>query len=1029
MKKILSLILLFIPHLLFSQKFPIKVYKTTDGLASSFVNSVMCDSRGFVWFSTRNGLSRFDGERFVTYGQGDGLTDAAVYRMNEIQGGTYWVALNNGTTCRFLSDSNRFSFQSSSAIMKPMFEEFILQVDSETYGVGAVYRNFLGELYVGGSGSFLVWDSSLKKFHRVKLPPKYNFPVSTIVKDKEGSVWLGTSNGIVRYLPSGKFVYYSVAPQAPTDWIYSLYVDHSGRLWIGHGFEGVFVLKPEPASEVQEKHRWQFERVVVNKNSGSSLKLMLRDKPGSGNQILIGSSKTKITGTSIVETSDGRIWLSTSEGLLVLDGNRFLALTSKNGFPDCVPAELSEDKFGNLWVASTSGAIKIALHGMTRFEPSDGIGGAVIYSLYNDQHGRFVAVSGDWNLNYFNGYQFSSYRPRLLSFTGPGWTSKVGFLDRENTWWFLTERGLWRYSTYSNPSEISSQRAVKVYKKADGLPSDYLHSAYEDSKGKVWLGCRGNGEESGLSCLERGTGKIEFLSGREGVPKAFAPQAFCEDSAGNLWIGFYHGGIARYRNGTFKYFSHADGVPENMITSLLVDRRGKLWIGSNQDGIACIEDPQSDVPTFRYYTVTDGLSSNNVRCLATDQWDRLYIGTVRGVDRYEPATGRIKHYTLDDGLPNEFITCALEDLDDNIWFGTQGGIARMKPEPIGTATFPPSIFIGDLRIAGTPLSFSPLGETSIAGLELQHDQTNVQVELFSIGRGLGEVIRYQYLLKGAQDAWSAPTQERTVHFANLSAGNYEFEVRAINSEGMTSSIPARVTFTILRPVTARWWFRVVLALVIISFAYGAYRYRVANLLRLERLRLRIASDLHDDVGSALTKIAIHSEIIQNTGDANKIHSSSQLIGNLSREIIRTFSDIIWSIDIRHDTFGELTARMKSFALDILSPKEIAVEFLLSGIDPSKKVSVELCQNLYLIFKEAINNTAKHSGATHVSISLQRQDHSFSLLIKDNGKGVVEDNSAQGHGLKNMKMRAEQLGGSIRFENKEGFLVAIEIKKV
>lgn len=1027
MKKSILLIGLLFPQLLFSQKLPIKVYTTSDGLASSFVNSVMCDSRGFVWCSTRNGLSRFDGERFVTYDQRDGLTDAAVFRVHEVRDGMYWIALNNGTACRLLSAEHYSALKSPFPATQPMFEPLTIQVDSETYGVSALYRDSLGEVYVGGNGNFLKWDSSLKKFHHVKFPSEYNYPVTSIVYGRDGSIWFGTSNGIVRYLSSGKFIYYTVASNVPSDWIYSLHFDRLGRLWIGHGFAGVFVLKPEPANKSMVPQQWTFEKVMLNKNTATSVNLTRKDKLGSGKQILINSTKKRLMVISILEASDGHIWLSTSEGLMIISGDRLSLLTSKNGFPDCIPAELSEDKFGNVWVASNNGVIKIAMLGMMRFEPSDDISGNVIHSLYNDRQGRFVAVSGDWYLNYFNGYRFSSYRPNFFSSTEPGWTSNAAFLDKENAWWLLTERGLWRYKEYKQPSEISHQQPMKIYKKVDGLPSDFLYQVYEDRRGNLWISCRGNDAASGVSRFDRITQKIEFLSGREGVPKAFAPSTFCEDSSGNLWIGYYQGGITRYRNGVFTYFSHQDGVPERMITSSLVDRQGRLWIGSNQDGIACLEDTKSDVLHFRYYTTASGLSSNNVRCLAIDLWDRIYIGTVRGVDRLNPATKWMKHYTLEDGLPNEFITCALSDRDGNLWFGTRNGVARMKPDPMKIEPSPPpSIFISSLRIAGIPFGLLPLGETSITNLELQPNQTNVQIEFFSIGRGLGEVIQYQYLLRGAEEGWSMPSKERTVNFANLSAGDYQFEVRAINSEGVVSTIPAHVSFTILPPLTMRWWFRTLMALGVVAVGYGVYRYKVAALMRLERLRLKIASDLHDDVGSALTKIAVHSEIIQNANDLKKVQSSSQLIGNLSREIIRTFSDIVWSIDTRHDTYGELTARMKSFALDVLSPKDVAVEFITDGLVPSDKVSVELRQNIYLIFKEAINNIAKHSSASHVWIELKKLNHTLSLLIRDDGQGIPEEYLSQGHGLRNMKMRAEMIDGVLYFGNNQGWSVELQV---
>jgi signal transduction histidine kinase len=384
---------------------------------------------------------------------------------------------------------------------------------------------------------------------------------------------------------------------------------------------------------------------------------------------------------------------------------------------------------------------------------------------------------------------------------------------------------------------------------------------------------------------------------------------------------------------------------------------------------------------------------------------------------------------MEDGLPSDFVTTALRDRSNTLWFGTTDGVARMTPEP-PTATSPaPPIFLGDVQVAGVPYLLSPLGEQSVGYTVLRPDQTSLRVRYFSVGREVGNVIRYRYRLLGAQEDWSNPIQERNVQFENLSPGDYEFQVQAVGSDGNMSATPARMTFTILAPVTLRWWFKTLVAFIAVVAGYAAYRYRISTLLRLERLRLSIASDLHDEVGSALTKISIHSEIIQNATDANKVHSSSRMIGSLSREVIRTFSDIVWSIDTRHDTYGELTARMKSFALDVLSPKDINVEFSFHGLDPSAKVPVELRQNLYLIFKESVNNVVRHSSATKVSIGLQRMDHTLRLSVQDNGHGIPPGRTDAGHGLKNMKMRAALLQGSLEIEHQNGCAITLTVKIV
>ncbi len=208
-----------------------------------------------------------------------------------------------------------------------------------------------------------------------------------------------------------------------------------------------------------------------------------------------------------------------------------------------------------------------------------------------------------------------------------------------------------------------------------------------------------------------------------------------------------------------------------------------------------------------------------------------------------------------------------------------------------------------------------------------------------------------------------------------------------------------------------------------------HRYRLRRLLEIEKLRVRIASDLHDDIGSALTRISVHSEIIQNSGEKKTVKNSSKKIGSMSREIITTMSDIVWSIDARNDLIKNIIDRMKDFSTGLLVEKDIQLKFSYNGLDLNKKLPIHIRQNLFLIFKEAINNIYKHSNASFVNVNLSNTQKDFIIKIIDDGVGYNPDLIKKGNGIKNMQLRAERIGAQIEMNISNGVEIILTMKKI
>jgi signal transduction histidine kinase len=379
---------------------------------------------------------------------------------------------------------------------------------------------------------------------------------------------------------------------------------------------------------------------------------------------------------------------------------------------------------------------------------------------------------------------------------------------------------------------------------------------------------------------------------------------------------------------------------------------------------------------------------------------------------------RLQHYTSSDGLAPGELHLALRDSHGALWFGTAHGLSRLLPEPSHAAA-PPNVTLQALRIAGVPYSISDLGASAVEGLTLAPYQNQIQVDFVAVTFTSGGPLRYRYKLEGADREWSAPTAVRSVKFAKLSPGRYRFLVQSVNSEGLASAFPAVVSFVLLPPLWQRWWFLTLASLATVVLVTVVYRYRVSHLLELERIRTRIAIDLHDDVGASLSQIAILSEVAQHRSSQFDVGQLLERIGGISRELVDSMGDIVWAIQPHKDRLRDLRQRMRRFAADVLSAGNIELHWRAEDAETDVELGPELRRQLYLIFKESVNNIARHSGASQATIGLRIEHGWLTFEATDNGVGFDLLRFADGHGLKSMKLRGAQLGGVFEIRSAPG----------
>ncbi|HKS27410.1 MAG TPA: two-component regulator propeller domain-containing protein [Pyrinomonadaceae bacterium] len=1021
-----------------AEQLPVTRYTTEDGVAHDHIEALFRDSRGYLWLCTADGLSRFDGSSFTTYGTRDGLPSAYVNNMMETRSGVYWIATNGG-----LARLNPYAATQSATAQggptgsrRQLFVAYRVSDDPVSNRVDSLYEDREGQVWVGTDGGLfrLLIEGESVRFERFELEPdaelNRQIEIWQLVEDGEGSLWIATSRGVYRRLPGGRLIHYTIHPTEGTDYVWALLVDDAGRLWAGSR-TGLMIIKPEPASSVSQEREGRLKLLTGNRETegatSQDTQLRLPELAGEARWYTTEDGLAYNYVRSFAAGADGHVWMATRRGgVTEFDGKSFRSYSKTHGVTERAD-RLAFDREGNLWIGSNSeGLMRVARNGFLSYREADGLGSADIISGFAGQSGELYFISDKWNVNRFDGAGFTSIRPLLPEQITSSSTHRQGILQtRAGEWWVSTAEGLYRFPPVNRLEDLARTPPTAVYTKKDGLADSNISRLFEDSRGDIWISTYTGG--AALTRWERSTNSFHQYREAEGLPPSNWPNAFAEDAQGNLWMGMHNGGLARYRQGRLQFFGEADGVPPGLVLSLYLDRRGRLWIANREKGALRLDYPAAERPSLVRYSTAENLSSDNVQCFAEDRWGRIYIGTAQGVDRLEPDSGRIKHFTSGDGLIGKEVSVAFVDGTGALWFGSHEGLSRLVPE-VESVELAPVVLINRLFIDGIQRPISELGETELSGLVLEPNRNQIQIDFLSIDFSAGREVRYQYMLEGADADWSAPISQRTVNFANLRHGSYTFMVRAISGDGTTSGRVAKLSFTILPPVWQRWWFFALVSLAASLLIYFIYRVRVRRLIELERVRTRIATDLHDDIGASLSRMAILSEVVKRQTGTNGEKSADMLteIADSARGLVDSMSDIVWSIDPRRDDLRNVVQRVRQFASDVLEPRGIEWTFTVPEELNRLRLDPEQRRHLYLIFKEAINNISRHAEARRVSLSISFDSRRLVCEIKDDGRGFapkasqeLPSNGRGGHGLPNMQARAREIGGSMQVDSKPG----------
>ena len=969
-----------------SQQLPFHQYKVGDGLPHARIKCLYQDDKGYLWLGTWDGLARFDGYQFISYGTRDGIGNPLINAVTQDRRLRLWVATNGGGIAR-LRDPEETARAGGG--IPPERAKFVSYNIAESPAANSVN----GLLIDSDDNIWCVTDAGLYRgvldaggepgpFTLIEPCGVLNWSPA-VLSDSRGRRWLGVGGRLVESR-GADILRYGQADGFSGDELVSAVEDHVGHVFVA-GLREVVELVDDGAGRA----KWRPLPLALLPNQAIH---------------------------ALALDASGALWIGTSLGLIEYHGGRQTLYRTTQGLSDDHILSLLEDRETNLWVGTASGGVcRLSHEKVTSYTTREGLPDQNVVWVTESHDGRIYASTDGGIVEISAGIGAEPTGGRALPlresltplFLGANRRLRQ---DRRGDWWVGTSNGLYRFS---GPGlQLRHGRRMVA---ADGLPAINVANGtgFEDSDGTLWFGM----DDGNLYRLDAAHVARPAFQSMPIRPLAFA-RDIERDRSGNLWIASPDR-LARQTGDRLQEIGTGNGLPDTRVRALFVDSRGWLWVGFRYGGAAVCEDPGAASPRFSAFTAENGLASDTVLSLTEDSRGRIYLGTSRGLDQLDVASRHVRHFTTADGLAGDNINYCMRDRAGRIWVGASGGVSCLDSRDEAPAGEAP-VYLSRLQIAGEDALLPETGAREIAEIVLPASRNNLSIEFVGLSFASDPVLLYQYKLDGIDADWSAPSVQRSVTYARLSPGVYRFVARAMDRDGRTRGAPAILPFRILPPIWQRWWFVAAAASLLLLLLYAGFRYRVAQLVQLERVRTRIATDLHDDIGSNLSLVAMLSEVVRHQVEGDgQVGERLSLIARISRELVDGMSDIVWAVNPQKDRLGDLTQRMRRFASDILSARDVALRFTATGLAPDLKLGADLRRQIYLVFKESLNNAARHSRCKAVEVECAREDGKLAVKIADDGVGFDPARVDAGTGVHSMRRRAEQLGGTFDIASRPG----------
>jgi signal transduction histidine kinase/ligand-binding sensor domain-containing protein len=984
-----------------------------EGLASNRVYSILQDKKGFMWMGTANGLQRFDGRKLIMFrppaNPGEYLPATAIYQIFEDAHNNFWVRS-----------------ESEVGIFDPVtyrYKKAAIKTETEipTRSELRLWQDSKGNIFLLITHrEVLAYDSASNEFRKddskIKLPPQRG--VNNILEDpKTGNYWIGTDSGFAMYDVRAKEVYYN------------RYNPHNLPLIALPVFQN-----PITVSFIDQQHRAWVATWNVHTDGERFFCYDLNT-----NQLLSDTSGWKPAEKSYKELhglqqqSNGRLWAYGRMMFLEYDARRRRFNYIRNDHVDDYGIRYGqvycvyEDNEENCWIGTDEGAY-----------------------IFNPGREKFNSVL--------------TIQPDLKELSVTSFVEIPG----GHTWVTTWGSGLISYD--SNFVKVPNSVLQNVPRPASPFFGQWT-SWREKKTGKIWIGC----QEGRLIIHDPATRRSSFYN--LPVMENRTIRQITEDGNGNIWLGSQYGHLVMWdpKAGYEKNFLEGFKLIQHFNTivyRLRPDQQGNIWVTAHMKGVYMINpltggivahydskkgpgrslysNQVSDVLQYddslffvtagvlhllnkntgaiRQISAEEGLPSNNPTNLELDADGNIWVGLLNGICRYNYRRNTFTSFSPKDGLVQDNFYAGHRLRNGTMVFGNAHGFVYFQPRAVINNSDPPlDVTITDFKLFNTYLP--PDSIMKLDKVRLDHSQNSITIEFAALSFLQRDKIVYYYRLSGLNRDWIRTDRLLFANYTLLPPGEYVFEVMCENADGIESKNITRLVIYIEPPFWRTWWFMTLVVIAIAVIIYVIHRLRVNRLLAMEKVRTRIARDLHDDMGSTLSTINILSTMAKMKvhKDTDKTEEYLEKISDNSSRMMEAMDDIVWSINPMNDNMQKITARMREFATGVLEAKNIEFSFRVDPQVQELKLDMEARRDLFLLFKEAINNLAKYSQCRHATIDISVHKSKLLMKITDDGIGFDVSNSDGGNGLINMQKRAQSLKGKLLIESERGMGTQVKLE--
>lgn len=986
------------PGILYAQNvadgFIVQNWTALDGLPVNQITDLEQTADGYWWLTTYDGLVRFDGNRFVSYNKSN-VSEIVSNRLFSIAGNgsnEFWIV-----TQPINGDQYHIHYK------KGQFKKFGSKEGARGEIKSNVFREDGTYWFVDDFGVARIVKDSLERIYQQEIKP----PIYTATfNDKELLVL--NSDGIFNVVNDQITLILSVEKLDYTGVDVRLFRDKTGMIWYVR--DGQFL-------KIRDGN---VESVPVPVGNVPTYYPMPREDPSFPGRILLPLLEDKMLVYSLEEYKV----LSSDDGFQVgeyLPGGKGKETGSFNtvkrlfyggkliyqvDYPNRIlKSETAED--GSIWLATWEGLIRIQQNPFEAFTmPKDGIRN--LYPIMEDSDGTVWSADLWSNIYKYEHNQwdvvFGDVGTRVFA---------ISEIEKDEIW-IGNSSGLMKFNKH-DPKSLSNV----------DLPAEintgWIRGLLKDQRGNIWVGA-----ENGIFYRDKEEKWHGIRSTKDGE-SIESVRLFYERADGTIWFGNVGKGIGFIKEASAQFFEGNHLLPDNVIRSMYEDEDGILWVGTEAGGLSRVEmNKLGELVSVTNFNNENGLFDLVIHSILEDDFGRLWMSGNRGifwVSRKELnafAKGKVNQiystfYNQKDGLPGSeanggMQSTGIKDQNGDFWFAMVEGVAKVSP-----VNFSPLVKEVPSLIEEFTFSDSVITDFSNP-IKVPQGVRNIQIKYTAFNYEVNpQNILFRYTSgKSGNENWINAGARREAVFTDMKPGDYDFALQAsldgINWEETGSNMQFEIPPYFYETLT----FRLLIVAAILMILYGLHRYRLMNIHKLEHVRLQIAHDLHDEIGSNLGSIVLRSnKLHREEGLREAARKNLSEIERISMETAQSMRDIIWVINPERGKMTDLVDKLNETSDTLLG--NIEREFSADIQEGSLTISVETRRNLTLIAKEALHNIVKHSGATLVKISIKQSTHQLNLIVEDNGAGFKQDvveNNLLGTGIGSMKKRAQQIGADL-----------------